>query len=271
MRRLPVGAEVLPDGTHFRVWAPRRKQVSVVLEDAEGELIKEIELTAEAGGYFSGMSSDATVGTRYRYRLDETGPFPDLASRFQPAGAGGPSQIVDPSTFAWTDETWPGVPLGGQVVYEMHIGTFTAEGTWEAACRELPELKALGVTILEIMPVAEYPGRFGWGYDGVGLYAPTRLYGAPDDFRQFVNSAHALGLGVILDVVYNHVGPRHAYFKEYSSAYFTDRYDNEWGEALNFDGPDSGPVREFLHCQRRLLGGRIPLRRAPIGRDAADF
>jgi len=134
----------------------------------------------------------------------------------------------------------------GQVIYEMHIGTFTAAGTWDAARQELPELKALGVTVLEVMPVAEYPGRFGWGYDGVCLFAPTRLYGTPDDFRQFVEGAHALGLGVILDVVYNHVGPRHAYFGEYSSAYFTDRYANEWGEALNFDGPDSGPVREFF-------------------------
>jgi maltooligosyltrehalose trehalohydrolase len=246
VRRLPVGAEVMSDGTHFRVWAPRRKRVSVVLEDAEGEPTKEIELMAEAEGYFSGGSPEVSAGARYRYRLDDAGLFPDPASRYQPAGPGGPSQVVDPSRFVWTDQRWPGVARRGQVIYEMHIGTFTAAGTWDAARQELPELKALGVTVLEVMPVAEYPGRFGWGYDGVCLFAPTRLYGTPDDFRRFVEGAHALGLGVILDVVYNHVGPRHAYFGEYSSAYFTDRYANEWGEALNFDGPDSGPVREFF-------------------------
>jgi maltooligosyltrehalose trehalohydrolase len=245
-RRLPVGAEVLPGGTHFRVWAPRRRRVELVLEDGEGTPTKVTELTAEPGGYFSGWCAEAQAGTRYRYRLDGDGPFPDLASRYQPEGPGGPSQVVDPSTFAWTDATWTGIPVDGQVVYEMHVGTFTSEGTWDAACRQLPELGALGVTVVEVMPVAEFPGRFGWGYDGVDLFAPTRLYGTPDDFRRFVDYAHGLGLAVILDVVYNHVGPLYSFFREYSATYFTDRYPNEWGEALNFDGPDSGPVREFF-------------------------
>jgi maltooligosyltrehalose trehalohydrolase len=245
-RRLPVGAEVLPRGTHFRVWAPRRKRVSVVLEDAEGQLTKEIDLAAEPPGYFSGWSQHAPAGTRYRYRLDDSGPFPDLASRFQPLGPGGPSEVVDPSAFPWTDDAWAGVPAGGRVIYEMHIGTFTTEGTWDAACRELAELKALGVTILEVMPVAEFPGRFGWGYDGVDLFAPTRLYGPPDAFRRFVDRAHGVGLAVILDVVYNHVGPLYSFFRDYAPAYFSDRYPNEWGDALNFDGPDSGPVRELF-------------------------
>ncbi|MFB3818139.1 MAG: malto-oligosyltrehalose trehalohydrolase [Candidatus Methylomirabilales bacterium] len=245
-RRLPVGAEVLPGGTHFRVWAPRRRRVEAVLEDADGAPTKVVELAAEPGGYFSGWGQEAGAGTRYRYRLDGDGPFPDLASRFQPVGPGGPSEVVDPSTFAWTDAAWGGIPAEGQVIYEMHVGTFTPEGTWDAACRELPELRALGITVVEVMPVAEFPGRFGWGYDGVDLFAPTRLYGAPDDFRRFVDCAHGLGLAVILDVVYNHVGPLYSFFREYATAYFSDRYPNEWGEALNFDGADSAPVREFF-------------------------
>jgi maltooligosyltrehalose trehalohydrolase len=241
-----VGAEVLREGTHFRVWAPRRRRVTLVLEDAEGQPTKEIELSGEGDGYFSGSSREAAAGARYRYRLDDGAALPDLASRFQPLGPGGPSEVVDPSGFSWTDQAWPGPPPDGQVIYEVHIGTFTAEGTWEAACRELPELKALGVTLLEVMPVAEFPGRFGWGYDGVDLFAPTRLYGRPDDFRRFVDRAHGLGLAVVLDVVYNHVGPLYSYFRDYAPAYFSERHATEWGEALNFDGPDSRPVREFF-------------------------
>jgi maltooligosyltrehalose trehalohydrolase len=152
---------------------------------------------------------------------------------------------VDATTFEWSDREWPGIGIEGQVLYEMHIGTFTPEGTWAAAARQLPELRQTGVTVLEVMPVAEFPGRFGWGYDGVDLFAPTRLYGRPDDFRRFVDQAHRAGLAVILDVVYNHVGPAGAFFKAYSKDYFSDRYENEWGEPMNFDGPSCGPVREF--------------------------
>ncbi len=244
-RRLPIGAEVLSQGTHFRVWAPDRREVEVVIETADGSDLHAVPLVAESGGYFAGWTDKAPAGTRYRYRLDGDGRYPDLASRFQPEGPGGASQVVDP-TFAWTDTAWAGVPLHGQIIYEMHIGTFTAEGTWDAAIRELPELSAMGITLLEIMPVAEFPGRFGWGYDGVDLFAPTRLYGTPDDFRRFVDRAHAVGLGVILDVVYNHVGPLYSFFRQYARAYFTDRYPNEWGEAINYDGEDAGPVREFF-------------------------
>jgi maltooligosyltrehalose trehalohydrolase len=204
-------------------------------------------LLPEPGGYWSVLLEEAHAGTRYRFRLDGEAPLcPDPASRFQPQGVHGPSEVVDPATFAWTDDAWPGVARDGQVIYEMHIGTFTAEGTWEAARRELPELAALGVTVLEVMPVAEFPGRFGWGYDGVLLFAPTRLYGTPDDFRRFVDAAHAVGLGVILDVVYNHLGPDGNYLKHLAPDYFTDRYANEWGEALNFDGENSAAVREFF-------------------------
>jgi maltooligosyltrehalose trehalohydrolase len=206
-----------------------------------------LELAAEKEGYFAGHVLQAKAGTRYRYRLDG-GPdlYPDPASRFQPEGPHGPSQVIAPGRFPWTDSGWRGVPLEGQVLYEMHVGTFTREGTWEAAAQELPELAALGVTVVEVMPVAEFPGRFGWGYDGVGLFAPTRLYGDPDDFRRFVDQAHAVGLGVILDVVYNHLGPDGNYLKQFAGDYFTDRYQNEWGEAINFDGPNCGPVREFF-------------------------
>ena len=189
---------------------------------------------------------------RYRFRLDgEPTLYPDPASRFQPDGPHGPSQIVDARAFPWSDRAWRGTGQRGQVVYEMHAGTFTPEGTWAAAARQLPELAALGVTVLEVMPLADFAGQFGWGYDGVNLFAPCRLYGTPDDFRSFVDQAHAVGLGVILDVVYNHFGPDGNYLGQFSKKYVTDKYANEWGEAINFDGADSGPVREFFLANAR--------------------
>jgi maltooligosyltrehalose trehalohydrolase len=213
------------------------------LEDSQ----QSVELERGSDGYFAGFLPQARAGMRYRFRLDgESSLYPDPASRFQPDGPHGSSQIVDSGQFRWTDREWRGVQLAGAIIYEMHIGTFTAAGTWKAAAEQLPELADLGVTILEVMPVAEFPGKFGWGYDGVCLFAPTRLYGEPDDFRRFVDQAHAAGLGVILDVVYNHFGPDGNYLKQFAPAYFTDRHQNEWGEAINFDGPDAGPVREFF-------------------------
>jgi maltooligosyltrehalose trehalohydrolase len=242
-RRLPFGAELSqPDGVHFRVWAPRARRVDVVL-DSDGPAVR---LEPELDGYHGGIVRAASVGARYRFRLDGGDPLPDPASRFQPEGPHGPSSVVDASTFRWTDTNWRGVRLAGQVIYEIHIGTFTSEGTWQAAARELPDLARVGISVIELMPVADFPGRFGWGYDGVDLFAPTRLYGEPDDFRRFVDRAHTLGLGVILDVVYNHLGPDGNYLKQFSEHYFTDRYANEWGDAINFDGEQSGPVREFF-------------------------
>jgi len=205
-----------------------------------------IALDAEPNGYFSGINPDAAEGSLYRYRLDGGDSYPDPASRFQPDGPHGPSEVIDPSIFKWTDQGWTGCSLKGQVIYELHIGTFTPEGTWDAARRELKELAELGITVVELMPVSEFPGRFGWGYDGVGLYAPYHIYGTPDDFRRFVDHAHSVGIGVILDAVYNHVGPDGNYLSQFSEDYFTNRYTNEWGQAINFDGDNSAPVREWI-------------------------
>jgi maltooligosyltrehalose trehalohydrolase len=249
LRRLPIGAECLRDGgVHFRVWAPRAKRVTVVL-GAGGD--EDVALAAETSGYFSGFVPEAAESTLYRFRLDEGGPYPDPASRFQPEGPFGPSRVVDPATFRWTDAGWTGAPLREQVIYELHVGTFMAEGTWEGARKRLGDLADLGVTCIEMMPVAEFPGRFGWGYDGVNLFAPTHLYGEPDDLRRFVDEAHGHGLAVILDVVYNHFGPDGNYLREFSPDYFTDRHRTDWGEAINFDGPGSGPVREFFLANAR--------------------
>jgi len=241
--RLPVGAEVDSEGVHFRVWAPLHRQVSVFLES--GHAAGEHSLEPEADGYFSGRVPGAAANDLYRFRLGSKDPLPDPASRFQPDGPLGPSQVIDPWAFIWTDAAWNGVELRGQVLYEMHIGTFTAEGTWAAAARELPALADLGVTVIEVVAVADFPGRFGWGYDGVCLFAPTRLYGKPDDMRRFVDTAHSNRLGVILDVVYNHLGPRGNILPEFSQNYFSDRHKNDWGKGINFDGPASGPIREF--------------------------
>ena len=252
-RRFPIGAErVLEKGVHFRVWAPERKTVKLVI-DTLGEAVEpphpptEIELQNEGNGYFSAILPDTCVGSLYRYLLDDDPqPYPDPASRFQPQGPDGPSKVIDALSFAWTDAAWPGIEAQGQVIYEMHIGTFTHEGNWVAAAKQLPELAALGVTVLEIMPVADFPGRFGWGYDGVNMFAPTRLYGTPDEFRNFVNQAHTVGLGVILDVVFNHLGPDGNYLGKFSSDYLSTRYKCDWGDALNFDGPNSEAVRAYV-------------------------
>jgi maltooligosyltrehalose trehalohydrolase len=246
VRRLPVGAELRPEGAvHFRAWAPGRHTVELLIESGSGEGSRHVGMAPEDGGYFQVEVPGTGAGTLYRYLLDGDGPFPDPASRFQPQGPHGPSEVIDPSSFHWSDDGWTCLPLEGQAIYEMHVGSFTQAGRWAAAVDHLPELVDLGITLLELMPVSEFPGRFGWGYDGVDLFAPTHLYGRPDEFRAFVDRAHSLKMGVILDVVYNHLGPDGNYLKQFSSTYFTDRHSNEWGEAVNFDGEGSGPVREF--------------------------
>ena len=241
-RRFPIGAEVHADGVHFRVWAPRRAQLDIMLEGTD----RAEPLVRTADGYFEGLVTGIGAGARYRLRLDGDLTVPDPASRYQPDGPHGPSEVIDPGTFRWTDAEWRGRSLAGQAIYELHIGTFTQEGTWAAAAEILPALADVGVTLLEVMPVGDFPGRFGWGYDGVNLFAPSRLYGRPDDFRAFVDRAHSLGVGVLLDVVYNHFGPDGNYLRELSGGYFTNRYATPWGESLHFDGEGSGPVREFF-------------------------
>ena len=240
-RRLTVGAELQKDGgADVRVWAPACARVDLVRPDT----MREIRLERESDGHFHGFDLDARAGGRYWFRLDGERLRPDPASRHQPDGPHQPSAYVDAQAFAWTDEDWTGFDRHGQVMYEMHVGTFTREGTWAAATRDLPELKELGITTIEMMPIAEFPGRFGWGYDGVGLYAPMHAYGTPDDLRALVDRAHALGLGVILDVVYNHLGPDGNYLHEFSPDYFTDKYTNDWGRAINFEGPN--PARQYF-------------------------
>jgi maltooligosyltrehalose trehalohydrolase len=252
-RRYPIGAELMGNGrVHFRVWAPKAERLEVAIEgewqksrDAKVPPTFE-ELQREPTGYFSG-AIEAKAAALYRFRLNGAGDlYPDPASRFQPEGPHGPSCIVDPTQFQWTDGNWPGIKMPGQIMYEMHVGTFTPEGTWRAAMKELPELARIGITVIEMMPVADFPGEFGWGYDGVDLFAPTRLYGTPDDLRAFVNEAHSLGLAVILDVVYNHFGPDGNYLGVYSGDYLHRERGNDWGDSINFDGKNSGPVREFF-------------------------
>jgi maltooligosyltrehalose trehalohydrolase len=259
-RRLPIGAEVLSDGrTHFRVWAPQVERVEVVFgkefspnKACHNRRPSEAgwntsSLVPESNGYFSGTIQDTKEGTLYYYRLDNADDlYPDPASRFQPDGPEGPSQVINPARFAWTDENWKGLVLEGQVIYEMHVGTFSQSGSWKGAIERIPALADTGITVIEVMPVADFAGDFGWGYDGVDLFAPTRLYGTPDEYRLFIDKAHSLGIGVILDVVYNHLGPVGNYLGQYTRFYFSDSYKNEWGEAINFDGPNSGPVREFF-------------------------
>ena len=252
-RPMPIGGELIGnDQAHFRVWAPKAQRVEVALETS-------VELNAnrqfyplepEPDGYFAGVAP-ARAGTLYRFRLNGEHLYPDPASRYQPGGPHRSSCLVDPTTYPWRDNAWNGVSLEGQIVYELHVGTFTSEGTWTAAARQLPQLAADGITLIEMMPIAEFPGEFGWGYDGVNLFAPYHIYGAPDDLRGFVDAAHSLGMGVLLDVVFNHFGPDGNYLRAFSDDYLTDRHENDWGDAINFDGPNSGPVREFFLCNAR--------------------
>lgn len=246
-RTLAVGPELQPGGgTHFRVWAPKRSSVEVMFFNGDRESGSSFPLDREDDGYFSALIGEAQAATRYKLRVDGKDTFPDPASHWQPDGPHGPSAVVDHTKFAWTDKNWRGISIRGQVIYELHIGTFTPGGTYESAKEKLPLLQELGVTVIEVMPVACFPGDFGWGYDGVDLYAPYPRYGTPDDFRSFIDYAHSIGLGVILDVVYNHVGPDGNYLTQFSDDYFHREQATEWGDAINFDGENSGPVRDFF-------------------------
>lgn len=238
-----LGAVPLEKGTFFRVWAPKAKQVEVVINEKTI-----VPLEHEPDGYFAALINQANPGDYYKFRLNKKDSFPDPCSRFQPKGPHGPSMIINPQQFKWHDDSWQkkGIELKGQVIYEVHIGTYTQEGTYAAFRRELAELKELGITLIEIMPLAEFPGKWNWGYDGVGLFAPAHVYGSPDELRQLIDEAHRLEIGVVLDVVYNHFGPDGNYLKAFSEDYFTDKHKTDWGEAINFDAKNAKEVRRFF-------------------------
>lgn len=245
---MPVGAELQPGGgVHFRVWAPRRRKVTLFAHPPGDPAHAQRLVLQEEDGYYSGLAPEAAAGWRYFYLLDdEDYRYPDPASRFQPDGVHGASEVIDPARYAWSDDGWKGVTPRGQVLYELHLGAFTPAGTYAAAIEHLPKLAELGITLIELLPVAEFPGEFGWGYDGVQWFAPTRLYGRPDELRRLIDEAHRLGMGVILDVVYNHFGPSGNYAPAFSDHYLSRKHGTEWGEAINFDGDHCGPVREFV-------------------------
>ena len=238
---ITLGAVYLGGGRcRFRVWAPRARRVEVRLLSPK-EWVADLE---EKDGYHQAIQEGVEPGSFYLYRLDGRIERPDPTSRFQPKGVHGPSQVVDPD-FPWADRGWCGLPLKNYVIYELHVGTFTAQGTFEAVIAHLDELKDLGITAVEIMPVAQFPGNRNWGYDGVYPFAVQDSYGGPSGFKNLVNACHQKGLAIVLDVVYNHLGPEGNYLRDFGP-YFTDRYKTPWGESVNFDGPQSDEVRRFF-------------------------
>jgi maltooligosyltrehalose trehalohydrolase len=234
-----LGAIPVEGGTRFTVWAPDAERVDVVVDGDAHELL------VHDGGYHTSIVPAVGPGARYRYRLDDGDELADPVSRSQPEGVDGPSQVVDPGAFPWRDERWFGLPLSRYVIYELHVGTFTPEGTFDAAVGRLDDLRELGVTAIEIMPVAEFPGGRNWGYDGVFPWAPQSTYGGPDGLRRLVDEAHARGLAVVLDAVYNHLGPQGNVLGSFGP-YFTDAYRTPWGQAMNVDQAGSDDVRRYL-------------------------
>ncbi len=233
----------------WRVWAPRARRVELLL--LEGAEHNRYPMEPEGRGYFHCTRAEVADGQRYAYSLDDGPPRPDPCSLWQPEGAGGPSAVVRPERFAWTDRAWRGVPRDELVFYELHVGTFTPEGTFAAVVPRLAALRELGVTALELMPVGQFPGGRNWGYDGVSPYAAQDSYGGPHGLAALVDACHAAGLAVFLDVVYNHLGPEGNYLGEFGP-YFTDRYKTPWGLAVNYDGPGSDAVRDFVLDNVRL-------------------
>eukprot|EP01117_Protostelium_nocturnum_P006731 TRINITY_DN2422_c0_g1_i1.p1 TRINITY_DN2422_c0_g1~~TRINITY_DN2422_c0_g1_i1.p1 ORF type:complete len:642 (-),score=245.14 TRINITY_DN2422_c0_g1_i1:67-1992(-) len=234
--RTTFGAFPTESGVEFSVWAPEAKTLQAVFFDKESKETGRKELQRDSEGIWKGTFKDASVGTRYKYMVGDQGPFPDPASRFQPEGVHGPSQVVDSNSFKWTDQNWKGIDsLDKLTIYELHVGTFTKEGTYKALQSKLPYLKELGVNTIEILPLSDFPGRWNWGYDGVALYSPCRAYGTPEELRELVNAAHNQGLAVLIDLVYNHLGPDGNYLSCYNPRYFTKKHDTPWGAALNYD------------------------------------
>jgi maltooligosyltrehalose trehalohydrolase len=239
---LTLGARPVGQGrVKFRVWAPRAKAVEVVLK---GPAERRVGLEPEADGYYAAVVGDVAPEGDYVFRLNGEVERPDPASRWQPQGVHAPSRVLSES-YAWLDERWRGLSLREAVIYELHVGAFTDEGTLDSAAAHLGELRDLGVTVVELMPLAQFPGERNWGYDGVYPFAVQHSYGGPVALKRFVDAAHQVGLGVMLDVVYNHLGPEGNYLSVYGP-YFTDRYRTPWGDAVNFDGADSDPVRRYF-------------------------
>ena len=235
----------MSDGTtRFTVWAPKRSRVEVAVQTGEASF-DYLPLVKDDAGRFSAVHP-VSAGALYKYRLDGSDTFPDPASRFQPQGPHGPSEVIDARAFQWTDQSWKGVGATGHIIYEIHLGTFSKAGTYAGLREQLSSLRELGVTLLELMPLHNFPGRFNWGYDGVNLHAPATAYGRPDELRALVDAAHAEGLGVILDVVYNHLGPDGNYLSQFTDTWSSKRYPNEWGEPPNFDGEGSAGMRELV-------------------------
>ena len=235
------GAVPSQDGVRFRVFGSSDAHVQVQLQDGAAAGIHPLADTGN--GVLETWIKGAAAGDRYAYLLGDGSVLPDPASRFQPDGVHGSSQVVDASTFAWTDHRWRPRPTRDMVIYELHVGTFTPEGTFAGVERQLPYLRDLGITAIELMPVADFPGGRNWGYDGVALFAPARAYGTPDDLRRLVNAAHAHGLSVLLDVVYNHLGPEGAYLPRFIDEYLTEHHTTPWGKAVNLEAP---VVRRFI-------------------------
>jgi maltooligosyltrehalose trehalohydrolase len=243
---MPFGAQVLPDGrVRFRLWAPAARRVELVLESPAGSA-RILPLETLADGWLERVTGEARAGSRYRYRIDGEALVPDPASRRNPQGVHAPSEVVDPHAFDWTDGDSRARPWRESVIYELHVGTFTPEGTFAGVARRLEHLQRLGVTTIELMPVAEFPGARGWGYDGVLPYAPASAYGSPEDLKSLVCAAHAHGIAVILDVVYNHFGPEGNYLHLYAPQFFTDRHSTPWGAAIDFEQSASRTVRDFF-------------------------
>ena len=238
---LSQGAVLEGNGVRFRLWAPGCEAVSLVLQADD----RVLPMQARPDGFHELHVPGIGAGTLYRYRLPDGLDVPDPASRFQPQDVHGPSEVIDPNAYRWTEQ-WQGRPWDEVVLYELHVGAFTPEGTFRAAAAKLDHLAELGVTAIEIMPIADFPGRRNWGYDGVLPYAPDSSYGRPDELKALVEAAHARGIAVLLDVVYNHFGPDGNYLPVYAPAFFTDRHKTPWGAAINYDGEHAAPVREFV-------------------------
>jgi len=242
---MPFGAQCRDDGSvRFRLWAPAARQVELCLGD--GNRPTHIPLDPRDSGWFELVTDAVKPGSQYRFRIDDAQKVPDPASRFQPRDVHGPSEVIDPDAFFWRDHAWRGRRWEEAVIYELHVGTFTPGGTFVAARERLDYLAELGITALELMPVADFPGQRNWGYDGVYPFAPDSSYGRPEDLKELVQSAHSRGMMVLLDVVYNHFGPEGNYLGCYAPQFFTDRHHTPWGDGINFDGSESRAVRDFF-------------------------